>query len=43
MKKKVIMARKVKKSELDRSFDLEFWEKLGAEKRFAAAWQMAQE
>jgi len=41
--KKIKMARLVKKSDQDRSFDREFWQKLGAEKRFAAAWQMVQE
>jgi hypothetical protein len=32
------MARLVKASEMDRSFDLLFWEKVGAEGRFSAAW-----
>ena len=27
----------------DGSFDLEFWQKVGAEGRFAAAWEMVQE
>jgi hypothetical protein len=27
----------------DGSFDLEFWQKLSAEARFAAAWEMVQE
>jgi hypothetical protein len=27
----------------DRSFDLKFWQNVGAEGRFAAAWQMVEE
>ena len=37
------IARMVKASDADRSFDLEFWRKVGAEGRFAAAWQMISE
>jgi hypothetical protein len=37
------MARLIKPSEMDRSFDLEFWRKVGAEGRFAAAWEMVLE
>ena len=37
------MARMVKATEADRSFDLVFWRKVGAEGRFAAAWQMISE
>ena len=40
MKRKVSMARMVRINDADRSFDLEFWEKVGSEGRFAAAWQM---
>lgn len=40
---KVRMARLVKASEMDRSFDLLFWEKVGAEGRFSAAWAMVSE
>jgi hypothetical protein len=37
------MARLAKKAALDRSFDLEFWSAVGAEGRFAAAWDMVAE
>jgi len=37
------MAKLVRLNEADRSFDLEFWAKLGAEKRFKAAWDMVLE
>ena len=37
------MARMVKAIDADRSFDLIFWKKVGAEGRFAAAWQMISE
>ncbi len=40
---KIRMARLVKASEMDRSFDLLFWEKVGAEGRFSAAWEMVSE
>jgi hypothetical protein len=30
-------------SEMDRSFDIEYWQRLGAEAIFEAAWQMAVE
>jgi hypothetical protein len=33
----------VRASEADRSFDLLFWRDVGAEGRFAAAWQMISE
>jgi hypothetical protein len=39
----VRMARLIKATDLDRSFDLEFWEKVGAEGRFSAAWEMVLE
>jgi len=37
------MARLVRLRDADRSFDLEFWRRVGAEGRFAAAWQMVKE
>ena len=40
---KTRMARLVKAKDMDRSFDLLFWERVGAEGRFAAAWQMVLE
>jgi len=40
---KIRMARLVKASDADRSLDLLFWKKIGAEGRFAAAWQMVLE
>lgn len=36
---RVVMTRKVRLDQLDRSFDLEFWQRVGAEGRFEAAWQ----
>jgi len=39
----VRMARLIKATDMDRSFDLEFWEKVGAEGRFSAAWEMVLE
>ena len=39
----VRMARLIKASEMDRSFDLAFWKEVGAEGRFSAAWQMVLE
>jgi len=40
---KTRMARLVKAKDMDRSFDLLFWKQVGAEGRFAAAWQMVSE
>jgi hypothetical protein len=40
---KTRMARLVKAKDMDRSFDLLFWKQVGAEARFAAAWQMVSE
>jgi len=40
---KVRMGRLVKLKEADRSFDHEFWQAMGPEARFAAAWQMVLE
>ena len=36
---RVVMARKIRLKEDDRSFDLAFWQRVGAEGRFAATWQ----
>jgi hypothetical protein len=42
-RKRVIMARKTTLEKADRSFDLEFWQRMGSRARFAAAWQMVNE
>ena len=43
-KPRVIMSRVVRcKQHDDRSFDIEFWQKVGDAGRFAAAWQMIRE
>ena len=42
-KSMVRMAKLVKANAVDRSFDLEFWRRMGAEERFKAAWQMVME
>lgn len=42
-KRKVRMARLVPLREADRSFDREFWRRVGAQGRFAAMWQMVVE
>lgn len=39
-KKRVVMAKITTWDQHDRSFDLEFWEKVGSEGKFVAAWQM---
>ena len=40
----MVMSRVVRREEhSDRSFDIEFWRKVGAAGRFAAAWQMVKE
>jgi hypothetical protein len=41
--KKVRMAKLVKASEMDRSFDRVFWERVGPQGRFSAAWDMVLE
>lgn len=41
--KRKITARLIHIQDDDRSFDLEFWQMLGAEARFAAAWEMVNE
>lgn len=44
MSKRVVMARVLRPGEKDDgSFDLEFWRRVGAEGRFAAAWEMVAE
>jgi hypothetical protein len=40
---RVVMTRLVPLREADRSFDLEFWRRVGAEGRFAAMWEMVRE
>jgi len=42
-RKRVVMARRIFLSEMDRSFDLEFWDKVGVEGRWSAAWEMTAE
>ena len=43
-KPRVIMSRVVRREQHDdRSFDVEFWQKVGDVGRFAAAWQMIKE
>jgi hypothetical protein len=42
-KKRVVMARLVRRDQMDRSFDIEFWQKVDAETRMAAAWQMVKD
>ena len=41
--KRPITERLVSMFEDDRSFDVEFWQRAGAEAIFAAAWEMVQE
>jgi hypothetical protein len=44
MAERAIMTRILRNHEKDDgSFDLDFWQKVGAEGRFAAAWEMVQE
>ena len=44
MAERVIMSRVLRNHQKDDgSFDLEFWRKVGAEGRFAAAWEMVLE
>jgi len=40
---KTRIARLVRAKDVDRSFDLVFWSKIGAEGKFEAAWQMVSE
>jgi hypothetical protein len=39
----VTMSRLVRLEDADSSFDLEFWRRVGAEGRFAAAWQAVEQ
>ncbi len=39
-KPRVVMQRLVRLEDADRSFDIEFWQKLGDQAIFAAAWEM---
>lgn len=39
-KKAVVMARLVRLKDQDRSFDLEFWSRIGTQGKFVAAWEM---
>lgn len=39
-KKKVVMGRLVQLKDVDRSFDLEFWRRIGVRGKFEAAWGM---
>ena len=41
--KKVIMSKWGSLNKMDRSFDLEFWDKVGVQGRFQALWQMVLE
>src|SRR4051794_29327593 len=40
MADRVVMSRLVRRENADRKFDVEFWQKLGDEKIFAAAWDL---
>jgi hypothetical protein len=42
-RKKIIMSRVVRGKFPDRSFDLEFWKKVGTAGKFKAAWEMVLE
>lgn len=43
-KSRVVMSRvSTREQHSDRSFDIEFWQKVGAAERLAAAWQMVKE
>ncbi|MDZ7289906.1 MAG: hypothetical protein ONB44_10205 [candidate division KSB1 bacterium] len=43
-RQRVVMSRVVTREQHgERSFDIEFWQKVGAQGRFAAAWQMVRE
>ena len=39
-KSRLVMARLTRLDEADRSFDIEFWQRLGDDAIFAAAWEM---
>ena len=40
MADRLVMSRLVRKQDAGRDFDVEFWQKLGDEKIFAAAWDL---
>ena len=40
---RVVMERLVKLEELDRSFDLEYWRRMGPEARLVAMWSLVEE
>jgi hypothetical protein len=40
---RVVMERLVKLEELDRSFDLEYWRRVGPEARLAAMWSLVED
>jgi hypothetical protein len=43
-RERVVMSRVLRPGEKDDgSFDIEFWQRIGAEGRFAAAWEMVKE
>ena len=42
-KKILIMSRLTSFDKYDEKFDIEFWSKLGVEKKFIAAWKMTQD
>ena len=42
-RKKIVMAHFSRITDNDRSFDTRFWRRVGAEGRFAAAWEMVAE
>lgn len=39
-KQRVVMSRLVKLKDADRSFDIKFWNRIGTEGKFRAAWEM---
>jgi len=42
-KERIGMSRLIRRDQQDRAFDIEFWQKVGAQGRFAAAWQMVKD
>lgn len=40
MEKEISVARKIKTSDLDRSFDIDFWQSQSPQARFEALWEM---
>jgi hypothetical protein len=39
-KPRVIMSRLIKREDMDRSFDIQFWKRVGVQGKFEAAWDM---